>query len=105
MPFGLFKFLLKPFGQRNATQTFQRFIDQLLRGLHFCYMDIYDIVITSATTEEQQEYLCLLSNCLQDFIIVINRTKCIFGVPELNFLNQCVNRSGIRPLKENVQSI
>ncbi len=36
-PFGLFKFLRVPFGLRNAAQTFQRFIDQVLRVLHFCY--------------------------------------------------------------------
>lgn len=32
-PFGLFEFLRMPFGLRNAAQTFQRFIDEVLRGL------------------------------------------------------------------------
>ena len=36
-PFELFEFVCMPFGLRNATQTFQRFIDQVLRDLHFCY--------------------------------------------------------------------
>ena len=31
-PFRLFEFTRMPFGLRNATQTFQRFIDQVLRG-------------------------------------------------------------------------
>ena len=35
-PFGLFEFLRTPFGLRNAAQTFQRFIDQVLRNLDFC---------------------------------------------------------------------
>ena len=35
--FGLFKFLHMPFGFRNAVQTFQHFMDQVLRGLTFVY--------------------------------------------------------------------
>lgn len=37
-PFGLFEFVQMPFGLRNAAQTFQHFIDQVLRGLPFCYV-------------------------------------------------------------------
>ena len=36
-PFGLFEFLKMPSGLHNATQTFQHFIDQVLRGLPFTY--------------------------------------------------------------------
>ena len=32
-PFGLFEYTRMPFGLRNTAQTFQRFIDQVLRGL------------------------------------------------------------------------
>ena len=31
-PFGLFEYIRMPFGLRNAAQTFQRFIDQVLHG-------------------------------------------------------------------------
>lgn len=34
-PFGLFEFLRMPFGLCNAAQTFQRFMDEVIRGLHF----------------------------------------------------------------------
>lgn len=33
----LFHFLRMPFGLRKAAQTFQRFIDEVLRGLDFVY--------------------------------------------------------------------
>ena len=44
-PLGLFEFLCKPFDLRNAAQTFQRFIDQVLHSLHFCYAYINDLLI------------------------------------------------------------
>ena len=46
-PFGLFEFVRMPFGLRNAAQTFQRFIDQVLHGLHFSYAYIDDLLIAS----------------------------------------------------------
>ena len=32
-PFGLFEYLYMPFGLRNASATFQRFIDHVLQGM------------------------------------------------------------------------
>ena len=46
-PFGLFEFLRMPFGLKNAAQTFQRFIDQILQEFHFCYAYIDDVLIAS----------------------------------------------------------
>ena len=51
-PFGLFEFTRMPFGLRNAAQTFQRFIDQVLWavwGLTFCYAYINDLLIASSS--------------------------------------------------------
>ena len=42
-PFGLFEFVRMPFGLRNAAQTFQRFMDEVLRGLEFCFGYIDDL--------------------------------------------------------------
>ena len=49
MPFGLLEFVCTPFGLRNAAQTFQRFIDEVFRGLDFCFGYIDDILIASTT--------------------------------------------------------
>ena len=51
-PFGLFEFVRMPFGLRNAAQTFQCFIDQVLRGISDTYVYIDDILIASSTPEE-----------------------------------------------------
>ena len=46
-PFGLFEFLRMLFGLKNAAQTFQRFIDQILWEFHFCYAYIDDVLIAA----------------------------------------------------------
>lgn len=46
-PFGSFEFLRMPYGLRNSAQTFQRFIDQILRGLDFVFVYIDDILVAS----------------------------------------------------------
>ena len=43
-PFGLFEFPFMSFGLRNAGQTFQRFIDEVVSDLDFCFPYLDDIL-------------------------------------------------------------
>ena len=104
-PFGLFEFVRMPFGLRNAAQTFQRFIDQVLRGLPFCYAYIDDLLVASASPEEHKDHLRLVLQRLSDHGILINPSKCKFGVAELDFLGHRVSADGIQPLQERVRAI
>jgi len=54
IPLGLYEFLYMPFGLRNAAQTFQRFIDEVLQGLPYCYTYIDNILIVSRNEEEHR---------------------------------------------------
>ena len=47
MSFGMFEFLHLPFGLRNAQNTFQRMMDQILGHLPFCFVFFDDILIFS----------------------------------------------------------
>ena len=104
-PFGLFEFLRMPFGLKNAAQTFQRFMDKVLRGLDFCYGYIDDILIASPNPEEHRYHLRLVLERLNEYGILINPQKCEFGVQSLNFLGHRVDSTGIHPLEEKVQVI
>ena len=50
-PFGLFEFPVMNFGLRNAAQTFQRFMDKVVRGLDFAIVYIDDILVASPSHE------------------------------------------------------
>ena len=56
-PFGLFEFVKMPFGLRNAAQTFQRFMDQVLHGLPAVYVYIDDVLIASPTPKQHLQDL------------------------------------------------
>ena len=104
-PFGLFEFTRMPFGLRNAGQTFQRFMDQVLRGLDFCYWYIDDLLVASSSPEEHARHLLLVLQRLAEHGLTINPSKCIFGVPSLDFLGHLVSSEGIRPVEDKVQAI
>ena len=75
--FGLFEFRWMPFGLRNAAQTFQRFMNQVLRGLEFCYAYIDDVLIASHTPEEHKAHLRLVLQRFEQYGILINPAKCV----------------------------
>ena len=104
-PFGLFEFLRMPFGLRNAAQTFQRFLDEVLRGLDLVYAYIDDLLIASSSEPEHLAHLEILFRRLSEYGVVINPSKCVFGASSLDFLGHHVSPTGISPRQAKVQAI
>jgi cleavage and polyadenylation specificity factor subunit 1 len=101
----LFEYLFMPFGLRNATQTFQRFMDSLFKHLPFvfCYLD--DLIIASHTLEEHHKHLPQIFTLLQENGLQINPAKCLFAAAAVEFLGHRVDQHGVRPLQRHVQAI
>ena len=87
---------------RNAAQTFQRFVDHVLHGLHFCYAYIDDLLIASSSAEEHKLHLRLVLH-LNEHGIVINPLKCEFGVTTLQFLGHQVDGVSINEKVKAIQ--
>ncbi|BHF81966.1 hypothetical protein SprV_0802510200 [Sparganum proliferum] len=104
-PFGLFEFIRMPFGLRNAAQTFQRFIDHVLRVLPFVYAYIDDLLVAIRNGEEHKEHLALVFDRFDMFGVVINPCKCVLGVPSLEFLGHQVDSEGLRPHPSKVDAV
>ncbi|BHF74825.1 hypothetical protein SprV_0501791300 [Sparganum proliferum] len=94
-----------PFGLRNAAQTFQRFINHALRGLPFLYAYIDDLLVASRNEEEHKEHLALVFDRLDKFGVVTNPSKCVLGVPPLEFLGHRVDSEGLRPFPSKVEAV
>ena len=104
-PFGLFEYVRMPFGLINAAQTFQRFIDEVLRGLPFCFAYIDDLLIASPDEASHQQHLHQVLTRLQDYGVQINVDKSEFGVTSLTFLGHTVTPAGIAPLHTKSEAI
>ena len=104
-PFGLYEFVRMPFGLKNAAQSFQRFMDEVLRGLNFCYDYIDDLLIASSSPTEHLTHLRQVFERLSQYGIVINAQKSALGVASLEFLGHHVDQDGIRPLPRKVEAV
>ncbi|XP_065277149.1 uncharacterized protein LOC135893275 [Emys orbicularis] len=76
-PIGLLEFLVLPFGLKRAPATFQRLVDQLLRGMEgFALAYIDDICVFSQTWEEHVAQVKRVLGRLQDAGLTIKAEKC-----------------------------
>ncbi|XP_076278431.1 uncharacterized protein LOC143208168 [Lasioglossum baleicum] len=104
-PFGLFEFLFMTFGLKNASQSFQRFLNRVLGDLDFVFVYIDDILVASSSEEEHAEHLRVVFQRLNEHYLRVNPSKCVFGVSEIEFLGHTINSSGIKPLASKVEAI
>jgi hypothetical protein len=65
IPFGVFEFHFMSFGLRNAAQMFQRFMDDVLRALDFCFAYLDDILVFSRSLEKYERYVRAFFDRLQ----------------------------------------
>jgi len=104
-PFKLYEFRFMSFELRNAAQMFQKFIDEVLHGLSYCYDYIDDILIASANEEEHKAHLQEVFSKLDAYGLRINPAKCILGRSKIQFLGYRVSTDGTRPPPEKVEAI
>lgn len=103
-PFGLYEFTRMCFGLRNSGQTFQRHIDNVLRGLPvFTFID--DILCASEDQYSHKQLLEEVFKRLEENGLQINAAKCIFGQENIEFLGYKVNSEGISPTTDKIKAI
>ncbi|XP_061902030.1 uncharacterized protein LOC133649214, partial [Entelurus aequoreus] len=104
-PFGLFEFLRMPFGLKGAAQTFQRLMDSVLRGLNFVFVYLDDILVASPSAEEHQSHLTQVFTRLDEHGLIVNPSKCQFGLSEIDFLGHRISSLGAIPLPSKVHVV
>ena len=93
---GHFEFKRMPFGLCTAGATFQRNMEELLKGLEFARNYIDDIMVASKTFEEHLKHLELVLTRLREAKLKVKPTKCNIADHETKFLGFLVSEKGIK---------
>ena len=94
-----------PLGLQNGAQMFQGSMDSVCAGLDFMFFYLDDVLVTIQDKTRHLLHLQKLFSWLVKAGLVINPSKCQFGVSQLNFLGHRVDKHGVTPLPPKVETI
>ncbi len=104
-PQGRYCFKRLPFGITSAPEIFQRKMSELLHGHDGTVVYMDDILVFGETQDKHDQNLKRVMETIRASGLRLNKEKCRFSQPELNFLGQVVSRQGIAPSPERVKAI
>lgn len=104
---GHWEFLRMPFGLRNAPATFQRTMDNVLRGLINvnCLVYLDDIIIFSTSLTEHLANIRKVFNRLRQFNLKLQLDKSEFLQKEVAYLGHIITPEGIKPNPSKIRAI
>ena len=105
-PTGLFHFTTMPFGLHGAAVTFQRMMDQVLRGAEsYAAAYIDDVIIHSSSWDEHLTRLADVFQRIKAAGLVVNASKCQLARPEVCYLGYVLGGGNIKPQVNKVEAV
>jgi hypothetical protein len=106
-PYGAYCYVTMPFGLKNARATYQRTMQQCLRGqigrnVH-AYVD--DVVVKTKQSGMLLDDLKESFANLRRYRMKLNPEKCTFGVPAGQLLGYIVSQHGIEANSSKIKAI
>ena len=102
---GMYRYNRLPFGVASAPSIFQRTMENLLQGVKGVSVYIDDILVTGATTEEHIQTLDKVLEKLDRAGLKLNKSKCFFLRPRIEYLGHIIDKDGLHPTTEKVRAI
>ncbi|GBG85282.1 hypothetical protein CBR_g39850 [Chara braunii] len=105
--YGLYEFVVMPFGLCNAPGTFQHAMNRIFHDYLDKFIVVYldDILIFSRTVEEHAEHLKTGLGLLRQHQYKVNLDECEFGRTKILYLGHDISAAGSRPEDAKVASI
>jgi len=102
---GLYRYNRLPFGVSSAPAIFQRCMDSLLKDLKGVAAYIDDIAVTGASLAEHLQNLAAVLGRLKAAGLLLNRAKCSFLQPRIEYLGHMIDADGLHPIEDKVRAI
>jgi transposase InsO family protein len=105
--FGLFEYVVMPFGLCNAPGTFQAFINSVLRDYldEFCSAYLDDVLVYSETEEEHVQHCRKALTKLRDAGLYLDIRKCEFHVQRVKYLGMILTCEGLQMDPDKIKAI
>ncbi|KAL5494291.1 hypothetical protein EMCRGX_G015592 [Ephydatia muelleri] len=105
-PYGLFHFMVLPFGLNGAPACFQRLMDRILKGCEdFAAAYLDDVVIYSISWQEHLRQLEEVLSRIRRAGLTIKASKCQMGMEECLYLGHTVGSGVVRPEVDKLEAV
>lgn len=104
---GHFEFLRMPMGLKNSPSTFQRVMDNVLRGLQnqICLVYLDDIIVFSTSLQEHMTNLEKVLQRLKESNFKVQMDKSEFLKLETAYLGHVISNEGVKPNPDKIAAI
>ncbi|QRV83345.1 Retrotransposable element Tf2 protein [Ceratobasidium sp. AG-Ba] len=105
--YGIYEYLVMPFGLKNAPAVLQRMMNDIFRHLLGVTVVVYmdDILIFSEKEEDHAEHVKEVLKILRDNNLYAKLAKCEFFVKKVIFLGLVITPEGISMEEEKIKAI
>ena len=96
--YGLFEYVVLPFGFCNGLALFQHYINDTLRKYLdiFCTAYLNDILIYSNSLHEHRGHVKIISERLKSASLFLNVTKCEFHITKVSYLGFIISTHSVK---------
>lgn len=102
---GLYQFNRLPFGVVSAPAIFQQTMEKILQGLSGVTVNIDDILVMGRNDEEHLDALKKVLHRLSEYGLRLNREKCSFMQPSVEYLGYIVDKDGLHATPAKIEAI
>lgn len=104
---GHYEFTRMPFGLKTAPATFQRTIDNVLRGLQgiHCLVYLDDIIVYSSSLQEHLDKLRTIFDRLRKTNLKVQLDKSEFLRKEVLYLGHTITSNGLKPNNDKIKAV